>query len=150
MRLYQVSVLVFSQPLMSTEDLSQQRLFAWPRETVEPKLLPESQSPLLDAYQRLRNSANYRPLLHQTWIQQTYANQINAPYQVSNHSNVEGIVRLQRGQYLSVIVDMQYHTPSGTHVLREKRQLLLNEVNYLDHPAFGVLIQVSPVALEGS
>ncbi len=143
---YQVAVIVFSQPIDTEEKLGNQPEIPWPADWLTPKLLPPSQSSLRNAYDRLRQSRSYRPLLHTAWIQTARPNRINEAYHVGNaQSPVEGIVRLQRGQYLHVIVDMEYRAPDGTyHRLREKRRVKFNEIHYLDHPAFGVLIQVSP------
>lgn len=146
-RWYKISVIVFSQPVTTDEDLTQQPDFSRPPNLKKPNLLPAGQSDLSETYQRLKQSRNYRPLLHQSWIQPALANRINAPYLVTNRNGVEGVIRLQRGQYLYVITDMEYRAPSGTHRLREKRRVLLNETHYFDHPAFGVLIRVSPVEL---
>ncbi len=143
---YQVAVVVFTQPIHTDEDLSDQPPIPWPASPRTPKPLPAAQSGLYSAYDRLRRSRRYRPRLHLAWNQPAWPNRINAPYRVSNGSDVEGVVRLQRGEYLHVIVDMEYRAPDGTvHTLREKRRVKFNEVHYLDHPAFGVLIRVSPV-----
>ncbi len=144
-RWYKVSVLVFSQPVTTDEDLTQQPGFSRPANLKRPKLLPAQESDLAETYRRLKQSRPYHPVLHQAWIQPALANRINAPYLVTNFHDVEGIIRLQRGQYLYVIVDMEYRAPGGTHRLREKRRVLLNETHYFDHPAFGVLVRVSPV-----
>ena len=144
-RWYKVSVLVFSQPINTDEDLTLQPDFSRPADLKKPSLLPAEASGLIETYRRLKQSRRFRPLLHQAWIQPALANRINAPYLVTNHRDVEGVIRLQRGQYLYVITDMEYHAPDGIHRLREKRRVLLNETHYFDHPAFGVLIRVSPV-----
>ena len=143
---YQVAVVVFSQPLHTDEDLSDQPPIPWPASARTPKPLPAAQSRLYSAYDRLRRSPSYHPLLHMAWNQPAWPNRINAPYQVGNGSNVRGVVRIQRGEYLHAIVDMEYQAPDGTvHRLREKRRLKFNEVHYLDHPAFGVLIRITPI-----
>jgi hypothetical protein len=55
------------------------------------------------------------------------------------------MLSLERGEYLYAIVDMEYRAADGTvHRLRERRQIKFNEIHYLDHPAFGVLVRVSP------
>ncbi|BCX88599.1 hypothetical protein MIN45_P0968 [Methylomarinovum tepidoasis] len=142
---YQVAVVVFSQPIDTDEDLSDQPPIPWPSDLHEPNPLPPDQSELRSAYDRLRRATRYTPLLHLAWRQPAWPNRINAPYHVTNGANVNGVVRLQRGEYLHVIVDMEYRAPDGTvHTLREKRRVKFNETHYLDHPAFGVLIRVSP------
>jgi len=145
-RWYQVAVVVFSQPIDTEEDLSDQPEFPWPEQWVEATALPPDQSGLYMAYDRLRLSHDYHPLLHTAWIQPALPYRINEPYHVGSADGpVEGVIRLQRGQYLHVIVDMEYRAADGiVHRLREKRRVKFDEVHYLDHPAFGVLIKVSP------
>lgn len=141
---YQVAVLVFAQPLDTDEDLIDQPSFAWPSDMHEPFPLPEGQSALYPAYEQLRRSPDFRPLLHLAWDQPIVPGQLSSPYHVQGET-VEGTVLLERGESLYAIVDMEYHTVEGVvHRLREKRQLKFNETHYLDHPAFGVLIRVSP------
>jgi len=143
---YQVAVVVFSQPIETEEDLTNQPELPWPEKWVDPEPLPPEQSGLSLAYDRLRLSQAYHPVLHMAWTQPARPNRINEAYHVGNaDSPVEGFVRLQRGQYLHVIVDMEYRAPDGLiHRLREKRRVKFDEIHYLDHPAFGVLIRVSP------
>ncbi|WP_084684996.1 CsiV family protein [Methylohalobius crimeensis] len=144
---YQMAVVVFAQPVDTDEDLSDQPSFPWPEDMRQPSpLVADAQSGLYSAYDRLRRSRDYRPLLHTAWVQPAYPQRINAPYHIGAFdSSVEGVVRLQRGEYLRVLVDMEYRAPDGTvHRLSEKRRVKFNETHYLDHPAFGVLIRVSP------
>ncbi len=143
---YQVAVVVFSQPVDSEEDLLDQPEIPWPARWREAKKLPAAQSGLYNAYDRLRRSRSHHPLLHTAWIQPAGPNRVNPPYHVGSADGpVEGVVRLQRGEYLHVIVDMEYRGRDGlVHRLREKRRVKFNEIHYLDHPAFGVLIRVSP------
>lgn len=141
---YQVAVAVFAQPLDTDEDLANQPPFAWSPDMREPIPLPESQSGLYAAYEQLRRSPSLRPLLHLTWLQPAELDQLSSPYHVRGET-VEGMLSLERGEYLYAIVDMEYRAADGTvHRLREKRQLKFNEIHYLDHPAFGVLVRVSP------
>ncbi len=144
---YQIAVVAFAQPVETEEDLLNQPEIPWPARWNEPRKLPPEQSGLYNAYDRLRRSRSFRPMLHTAWIQAAGPHRINAPYHVgSTDGPVEGVVRLQRGEYLHVIVDMEYRAPDGIiHRLREKRRVKFNEIHYLDHPAFGVLIRVSPV-----
>lgn len=64
---------------------------------------------------------------------------------------VDGTVRVRSGRFLHVDVDMAYWPgsaasdpqPAGSVRLRGTRKIKLNELHYLDHPLFGVLIEVS-------
>jgi len=134
---YQVAVIVFAQPLDTDEDLSDQSPFAWASDMREPIPLPEAQSGLFAAYEQLRRAPNLRPL------QAVEPGQVSAPYHVRG-AEVEGMVSLEQGEHLYASVDIEYRPADGMiYRLREKRQLKLDEIHYLDHPAFGVLIKLS-------
>lgn len=140
---YQVAVIVFAQPLDTDEDLSDQSPFAWASDMREPIPLPEAQSGLFAAYEQLRRAPNLRPLLHLAWLQAVEPGQVSAPYHVRG-AEVEGMVSLEQGEHLYASVDIEYRPADGMiYRLREKRQLKLDEIHYLDHPAFGVLIKLS-------
>lgn len=141
---YQVAVVVFAQPRDTDEDLTDQPPFAWSSDMREPTPLPEDQSGLYAAYEQLRRSPELRPLLHLAWLQPAEPDQLGSPYHVRGET-VEGMLSLERGEYLYTTVDMEYRAADGTvHRLRERRQIKFNEIHYLDHPAFGVLVRVSP------
>jgi hypothetical protein len=57
---------------------------------------------------------------------------------------VSGAVALQRSQYLFLGVEVDYQAEDGlTFGLREKRRIKFGERHYFDHPAFGVIAQVT-------
>lgn len=60
---------------------------------------------------------------------------------------LDGTVSLTRARFLHLAADLIYVDPAtGIPVqLRESRRMRSNELHYLDHPRFGVLVQVSPV-----
>lgn len=60
---------------------------------------------------------------------------------------LDGTVSLARSRYLHMAVDLIYVDPnSGIPLqLRETRRMRSGELHYLDHPRFGVLVQVTPV-----
>ncbi|HWS03450.1 MAG TPA: CsiV family protein [Gammaproteobacteria bacterium] len=61
---------------------------------------------------------------------------------------LDGTVNLIAGEILQVDVDLLYRDSTlGVPVrLQESRRLRSGELNYLDHPRFGVLVQVTPVS----
>jgi hypothetical protein len=69
---------------------------------------------------------------------------------------IDGTMQLRVGRFLHVALDIAYFPrPAGTAEtspgapigqpvrMRERRKVLLNDLNYFDHPLFGVLVQVS-------
>lgn len=130
---------------------------------------------------RLRRSKLYRPVLHLGWRQpgldrkEARAVHISggaqAPPRGSSTvgtTNVEGTVKVWRGRYLHVAVDLLFglelerqslapasaanpglsSVPSDHYAyfrLREHRRMRSRELHFLDHPMFGVLVQITPV-----
>ena len=75
---------------------------------------------------------------------------------------LDGIVQLRIGRFLHVALDMAYFPrPASTQApvvagapesaaymrMQTRRKILLNDLNYFDHPLFGVLVQVSRLQL---
>ncbi len=123
-------------------------------------------------YQRLRASARYRPVLHMGWVQpldnsdhtlgvhvrgdaMSAVNPASAML-ANSPSTVDGTVALRRGRFLHTDVDLVYSkaaTPAENASVNpplqvrmtDSRRLRNNELHYLDHPLFGVIITVNPV-----
>ena len=61
---------------------------------------------------------------------------------------LEGTLAATIGRYLHFAARMQWQLPDGgIALLTEQRRLRSGELHYLDHPAFGMLVQVEPLAL---
>jgi hypothetical protein len=60
---------------------------------------------------------------------------------------LDGTVSLARARFLHLAVDLIYVDPqTGVPMqLKETRRMRSNELHYLDHPRFGVLVQVTPL-----
>jgi hypothetical protein len=69
---------------------------------------------------------------------------------------IDGVMQLRVGRFLHVALDLAYFprpaaipgavpvAPATEYMrMRERRKVLLNDLNYFDHPLFGVLVQVS-------
>lgn len=146
-KVFKIEVLVFAQDYYTTEKFndSQSRI-EWPRRVSELSSYRPASKSLQGIYARLKRSRHYRPLLHEAWTQSVPANSLSAAVHLTDPSGiVDGFFRLQRGHNLYMITDVEYH-PGGT-VFRqhEKRRFKLNEIHYLDHPKFGLIVQVSPL-----
>ena len=58
---------------------------------------------------------------------------------------LQGLVGIRVSQLLYVDVDFVFGSVNGLVRMKESRKIKLNELNYFDHPLFGVLLMVSPV-----
>ncbi|MFA7593929.1 MAG: CsiV family protein [Thiohalobacteraceae bacterium] len=101
----------------------------------------------------MRRSSGYRPLLHWRWRQPGWERGQALPIHIlaaaaDGQPLLDGTISLALSRYLHLNADLIYADPSvGTPVaLREVRRMRSGELHYLDHPRFGVLVQVDPVA----
>jgi hypothetical protein len=124
------------------------------------QMLPESQYQLTDIEKRLRASAGYAPIAHVAWSQTASAWGSRAGFPLQRLGidvpELTGTVVLELGQYLHLGMTLAYtpaNPPAGlgaapgtTFTLNDGRRVRFNERTYFDHPAFGVIALVTPVA----
>jgi len=130
------------------------------------RLLPPEQLQLNNEYRRLTNLGAYRTLVHAGWVQPGLPEDQAKPFDLTllGVTNPRGYVRVYLSRFLHVGLDISYQdgaaavptAPDGSE-LREialppryrlvtERQTRSGEVHYFDHPAFGVLVKVTPVS----
>jgi hypothetical protein len=150
---YQIELMVFSQAMPNTEVFEQtQSQIKWPSDLTELSGYKQSDNTTLDdSYAALSKNSTYRPILHVAWIQPIEGGALSAPVHIPA-VKLDGYVQLQQGQGLQMTVDLEFvgnpDSDLGSAViyrLNEKRSIKLNEVYYLDHPKFGVVIKVTPI-----
>lgn len=150
-RSYQIELIVFAQNAPTSERFDQSgSKISWPGNVRNVSGFTQGSKQLNGAYGTLKRSRDYRPLLHLSWIQNVGKNSLSQPVQIQKSGGqsgdlLDGFVRIQRGNYLHLLMDLEYAPGSSTYRLKEKRRLKLNEVHYLDHPKFGVIAKVTPL-----
>lgn len=93
-------------------------------------------------WQVLRGSSQFRPLRHLAWTQRGRSSH-SAPELLigeSPTSDVYGTVRLSRSRFLHLDLDLLLNDDNGSYRLINHRRMRSNELNYIDHPLFGVLV----------
>lgn len=124
------------------------------------KALPDEQFSLTDIEKKLRASAGYAPLAHVAWSQTASPWGTRAGFSLQRLGidvpGMTGTVVLERGQFLHLGMTLAYAPanppaalgapPGTTFVLNSGRRVRFNERTYFDHPAFGVIALVTPVA----
>lgn len=151
-RWFQVELIVFEQQAVNTE-LFEQTESAIKSENNYADVKPGTQT-LGNAFNRLKRSSTYQPLYYQSWKISVPSRQLSLPIEVSAPElGLKGWLKIQRGNLLHVLVDLEYTQEAAESAgliyrLNEKRRVLLNEVHYLDHPYFGLVVKVSPVESE--
>lgn len=117
------------------------------------RVLPPTDYRLAGVESGLRVSGAWRPIAHAAWIQTAASWGTHAGMALSdlgiNVPELSGMVYLERSTYLHLGVTL---TLSGavTYTINEMRSVKYNEKQYFDHPAFGVIALVSPVARSGA
>ena len=117
--------------------------------------------------QRLLRDGDYRPLAHGGWVQPALPPERAIPINLAllGVVNPTGAVRLHLSRFLHINANIAYRAPlappsppSATpgegalselilpqrYALRAQRRVRSGEVHYLDHPAFGLLVLVTP------
>jgi hypothetical protein len=152
------------EPLSPPDPLAEQRAALAAALRVVP-LLP-GELKLNSEYRRLQAIAAYEPLLHFGWVQPGLPEADSTPFDLKTLGvpNPHGTIRVHLGTVrLHITLDLTYQataaaTPSPSagdeldeialppqYRLRATRSARSNELHYFDHPAFGVLVRVTPV-----
>ncbi len=123
------------------------------------RIEPPSAYKLDPLWSRLRESADYHPVVHLAWIQTASDWGTHAGFNLKELGvqvpGLRGLIYLERGVYLHLGLALDYtmqHPPPGldaapgtTFVMNETRRVLFYQRNYYDNPAFGVIALVLPV-----
>jgi hypothetical protein len=117
-------------------------------------------------YRKLQAIAAYQPLVHAGWVQPGLPEADAEPFDLKTLGilNPRGTVRVHLSRFLHITLDLTYQaasaaTPPGggandgldeivlapQYRLTAARSARSNELHYFDHPAFGVLVRVTPV-----
>jgi hypothetical protein len=152
---YQIELIVFLQTQPNTEIFDQvSSEIEWPSGLTELSAYNKPENTTLDdSYAALARDSVYRPILHVAWIQLVEEKGISSPVHIQGaDGKLNGYLRIQHDQGLQMVVDLELSSNSGDGVsknpvyrLNEKRSIKLNEVYYLDHPKFGVVVKMSPL-----
>ena len=148
------------EPPSPEEVLAEQRAAALRVVPLRPEELK-----LGNEYRRLRALAAYEPLVHVGWVQPGLPEAESTPFELGTLGilNPRGTVRVHLSRFLHITLDLAYLGAGGAapptpavdgleeivvapqYRLRATRSARSNELHYFDHPAFGVLVRVTPV-----
>lgn len=114
-----------------------------------PFSLPEGQRRLASEAATLgRRSSGLQVLLHRAWRQEVGA-QPGGPWIRLDAAGLEGCLRMGGEPAPQADWDIAYVRGSGEEYRVEgSRRLLPGDLHYVDHPAFGMLLRLDPVASE--
>lgn len=122
-------------------------------------------------YRKLRAVAAYEPLVHAGWVLPGLPEADSVPFDLKTLGvvNPRGTVRVHLSRFLHITLDLTYQAADAAtaslgssdgldeivlapqYRLTATRSARSTELHYFDHPAFGVLVRVTPVpAQDGS
>jgi hypothetical protein len=138
------------------------------------QLLPREQMQLTDVFDKLARDSRYTPRIHVAWRQAVQDRQSATPVQIhsryplpadyleqadipSHQDQISGTVKISVERYLHISADLLYNRPTAAsdagadvpmdYLLQETRRTRSEELQYLDHPLFGVLVRIVPYEL---
>ncbi|MFQ6022879.1 MAG: CsiV family protein [Acidiferrobacterales bacterium] len=167
--LYELEILIFQTNLsyLEGEEL-------WTQDVVDTKLpgiakavnvgnIPTPDSKLSKAAITLEADGNYRVLVHRRWQQEakprSEADWVHIRTLTTGQPELEGTLRFYQGRYLHVNIELLFRESNlrslalvsaedsvpRVYRISEHRRIRGRDVNYVDHPKFGALVQVTPV-----
>jgi hypothetical protein len=113
------------------------------------KLLAPSDYRLSAIETSLKSSGAWRPLAHAAWIQSAANWGTHTGFSLSdvgiNVPGLSGNVYLERAPiYAHLGFDVQYEN-GASYSIKEMRSVKYSDKQYFDHPAFGIIAQVTPI-----
>jgi hypothetical protein len=120
---------------------------------------------LVTEYRKIRAISAYEPLAHVGWVQPGLPETDAVPFDLGALGilNPRGTVRVHLSRFLHITLDLTYQAKASaaaasqagdgldeivlapSYRLTATRSARSNELHYFDHPAFGVLVRVTPV-----
>jgi hypothetical protein len=136
-------------------------------EALQVRPLAPEELKLGTEYRKLRAISAYAPVLHAGWVQPGLPEADAMPFDLKTLGvlNPRGTVRVDLSRFLHITLDLTYQAPSAgptagandgldeialapQYHLSATRIVRSGELHYFDHPAFGVLVRVTPVAAQ--
>jgi hypothetical protein len=135
------------------------------------RLLRPEELQLTREYSALSRIPAYVPLVHGGWVQQGLPEEQSRPFDLAllGVVNPTGSIRLHLSRFLHLTVDLRYQNGSFApqqsadafdsrqltelsfgprFTMTAERQARSGELHYFDHPAFGLLVKVTPLPPE--
>jgi hypothetical protein len=138
---YQIELIIFKNinPTDAGEQFFSQKLNLPSNFNTIENFLPSSALKQTSLFKKLKNSSEYKPIAHLGWIQNL--SDIKKPIVINTNSEFTAVIKFTAKKYLhanlSILLDEL--------LIKEQRKLMNNQVNYLDHPKFGVIIAASQI-----
>ena len=104
---------------------------------------------LAAAHKRLATSSRFEPLLLEGWMQAPVSEDQSTAYRVlggTPGARISGRVLFTRERFLHLDVELDLTIDGVTyHIEEDRHRVQSGRPHYLDHPLFGVILQIRPV-----
>jgi hypothetical protein len=134
-------------------------------EALRIRLLAPDELKLGNEYRRLQAVSAYVPLVHAGWVQPGLPEADAEPFDLGmlGALNPRGTIRVHLSRFLHITLDLTYRADGTSspalaandgldelafaprYRLQATRSARSGELHYFDHPAFGVLVRITPV-----
>ena len=116
-----------------------------------------AESALAETAKRIQDDGRYRILLHKRWVQNPEAKTSSQMVRMTDAVELDGFLRFYLSRFLHVEVNLALSKNTGEGLfarpaetgelyrLTQQRRVKSQEINYFDHPKFGVLVRVAPI-----
>lgn len=114
-------------------------------------LLTDKQLSLNSAKQRI--ASRYPIILHKGWRQTISDKEHSQKVHIEgakNEHQVDGTVRVSMGRSLNLDADLILRKSGAAHRLKETSRLRIDEITYIDHPNYGLLVMVVPEKIQAT
>jgi hypothetical protein len=152
-------------PLQPADPLAAQRA-----EALRIRPLRPEQLKLGNEYRKLEGLRAYLPLVHAGWVQPGLPEADAQPFDLKSIGvvNPSGTIRVHLSRFLHITLDVAYRADGATtaglasndgldelvlaprYKITATRSARSNELHYFDHPAFGVLVRITPVPAQNT
>jgi hypothetical protein len=117
------------------------------------EILPEDQFGLMDQYNHLRYSKQFKPLVRLAWTQKDPPQErgpgirirIGGTADGATPPTVDGSIAMLLSHYLHLDADLRYQQDGQSWSLDERRKMKRDEVHHLDSAKLGILAKVSKI-----
>lgn len=155
---YDVEVVVFENRLPALDGGE-----LWPRENLRSLATdiaaavetqaPDEGAPLAAAAKALAADGGHRVLAHRRWTQAAEARSAAQVVRLNAGETLDGVLRFYLSRFLHIDVNLVLVDGAGSwrdenfagvaYRLSEHRRVKTQEINYFDHPKFGVIVRVT-------
>lgn len=121
---------------------------------------PSASSALSKAVEKMNDSGDYRIIAHQRWVQnadaKSDARRARINVRTEESGSLDGTITFYMSRFLHLDINlllqenvssfMSDETKTRNYRIAEARRIKTSDVNYFDHPEFGVLVQIKAVS----